>query len=258
MSHFTVLVIGDNPEDQLAPFQENNMDDCPRQFLKFNEDKECNIDPETGKRGYWENPNAKWDWYSLGGRWAGFFRLKPGKGGIQGHHRAKDFAAIDGRTIEDLPAVQVDQCLKGDIDIEGMRLEAKAESIVTYQKFLTALDGLPLPPKWDSFRESFGENIDEARRQYWANESCQALRRSDFFDWDDLLDGEEIYVQDRVNSCISTHAVIKDGKWYECGEMGWFAFVHNEKGHDQWLSEYSKLFDSIPDDTLVSVFDCHI
>jgi len=28
-------------------------------------------DPETGKYGYWENPNAKWDWYSIGGRWSG-------------------------------------------------------------------------------------------------------------------------------------------------------------------------------------------
>jgi hypothetical protein len=22
--------------------------------------------------GYWQNPNAKWDWYEVGGRWAGF------------------------------------------------------------------------------------------------------------------------------------------------------------------------------------------
>jgi len=36
MSHFTVLVIGENPEDQMRPFQENNMDDCPEEFLAFN------------------------------------------------------------------------------------------------------------------------------------------------------------------------------------------------------------------------------
>lgn len=40
MSHFTVLVIGENPEKQLQPFQENNMDDCPKHFLKFNDVEE--------------------------------------------------------------------------------------------------------------------------------------------------------------------------------------------------------------------------
>ena len=37
MSHFTVLVIGKNPEQQLAPYQENNMRDCPSEFLAFND-----------------------------------------------------------------------------------------------------------------------------------------------------------------------------------------------------------------------------
>jgi len=36
MSHFTVLVVGSNPEEQLAPYQENNMDDCPRDYMEFN------------------------------------------------------------------------------------------------------------------------------------------------------------------------------------------------------------------------------
>jgi len=35
MSHFTVLVIGKDVEEKLAPFQENNMDDCPKEYLKF-------------------------------------------------------------------------------------------------------------------------------------------------------------------------------------------------------------------------------
>jgi len=36
------------------------------------------IDEDTNKYGYWKNPNAKWDWYVLGGRWSGFFTLKDG------------------------------------------------------------------------------------------------------------------------------------------------------------------------------------
>jgi hypothetical protein len=40
MSHFTVAVISNSPEDienLLAPYQENNMGDCPEEFLAFND-----------------------------------------------------------------------------------------------------------------------------------------------------------------------------------------------------------------------------
>jgi hypothetical protein len=30
-----------------------------------------------GEWGYWSNPNAKWDWYTPGGRWSQLLRLKP-------------------------------------------------------------------------------------------------------------------------------------------------------------------------------------
>lgn len=66
MSHFCVVVFAKDEHEAvrlMAPYQENNMGDCPRQFLKFFEDDDCDFDPETGKRGYWENPNAKWDYY---------------------------------------------------------------------------------------------------------------------------------------------------------------------------------------------------
>lgn len=84
MSHFTVAVITKTGETEaceklLAPFQENNMGDCPQKYLEFYEDEDCEIDELTGKKGYWENPNRKWDWYEIGGRWSGLLKLKSGK-----------------------------------------------------------------------------------------------------------------------------------------------------------------------------------
>lgn len=83
MSHFTVAVITKTKDPKemeklLAPFQENNMDDCPKEYLEFFEDEECEVDDETGKKGYWENPNRKWDWYQVGGRWKELLKLKDG------------------------------------------------------------------------------------------------------------------------------------------------------------------------------------
>ena len=82
MSHFSVAVISKTPDDVddlLAPFQENNMDDCPKEYLSFVEDEDFEVDEEVGKQGYWENPNSKWDWWQVGGRWSGSIKTKDGR-----------------------------------------------------------------------------------------------------------------------------------------------------------------------------------
>lgn len=61
--HFCVCVIhedGKSIEDVMRPFDEN---------LKV---EKCVEDGEE----YWYNPNGKWDWYQVGGRWAGALKLK--------------------------------------------------------------------------------------------------------------------------------------------------------------------------------------
>lgn len=57
---------------------------------------------------------------------------------------------------------------------------------------------------------------------------------------------------------IQTFAVLKDGEWYENGKMGWWGMVSDEKEADKWEAEYKKLLDGLPDDTLISIYDCHI
>jgi hypothetical protein len=233
MSHFTVLVIGDNPEKQLAPYGEN-IENCPEECVKFVdvEDEERLIwktetvervvmpdgrllspfddtfkieswrhevpkhlkkkevpftelypkfedyieeyvgytrDSQRNRYGYWANPNAKWDWYSLGGRWTGFFKLKKNSLGLLGE---------PGILTEPAEIGHVDQCRWGMVDIDGMRKE--------------------------------------------------------------------------------TFAVVKNGKWYEQGEMGWFAFVSNEKSDEVWSKEFNSLLEDLHPDTLVSLYDCHI
>ena len=117
MSHFTVLVVVDKCneselnselERMFAPYQENNMDTCPSQYLEFvdctdevNEQWKENTNSKyetieefaeehfgyTKKAnngsgncfGYMTNPNTKWDWWVIGGRWSGFFPVKSNK-----------------------------------------------------------------------------------------------------------------------------------------------------------------------------------
>ena len=47
------------------------------------------------------------------------------------------------------------------------------------------------------------------------------------------------------------------GRWYEKGEMGWWAIVANEKDKDSWQEEFKKAVKEYNDCT-VTVVDCHI
>lgn len=81
MSHFSVLVLtreGQDVEGLLLPYMENCCGEPPREYMEFFEDEECEVDEEAGRRGYWQNPNARWDWYEVGGRFRGMLRASSG------------------------------------------------------------------------------------------------------------------------------------------------------------------------------------
>lgn len=227
MSHFTVLVVGEDPEKQLAPFQENNMGDCPREYMKYHvvdketyETKEV-LDGERplaeGEEGYWENPNRKWDWYSLGGRWTGFFKVKEGST-YAGLHGKPGVPALVGG---DPPpsADSADMARKGDID-------------------------------WNAMAEENRERLGK-----WYDEHWSETQLVEIYGYNPAWSREEFIGQYEYPS---TFAVLKDGKWYEKGQMGWWGIVTDGKPEDQWLKEWAKLVKGLPDDTLLSVYDCHI
>jgi hypothetical protein len=84
MSHFNTAVFTRYPgemEGLLAPFDENVDSDSP--YAEFIEDEDGDLDAKAGKKGYWVNPNARFDCWTIGGRWRGMLKLKPeriGKG----------------------------------------------------------------------------------------------------------------------------------------------------------------------------------
>lgn len=343
--HFTVLVIGDNYEKQLAPYQENNMDDCPKEYMKFfpadeeyaeeyetgtdtrikmpdgrllkNSDKEFHVkesdnctkivvpeelervevplkeiyptfddfcvqylgykkkDPETGKYGYWENPNRKWDWYQVGGRWCGFFKLKEGAKGEVGSPGLLSPPAEEGNA---------DSVMKKDIDFEGMRKEAGDTARQAYQRISAHFGGnIPkLDFKWKDFIESEeGKALDweERRKKYHSQPAVVAMhelrkklyeeaktreQKDEILDFWMLYDDiehlqftEEEFVENARNKVCATYAMVKDGVWYEKGTIGWFGSSDKVEEH-VWYKECAKLIDSLPEDTLLTVVDCHM
>lgn len=201
------------------------------------------------------NPNRKWDWYELGGRWTGYFRMKPNTTGVLGDPGLMTKPGQPGFA---------DQCKKGDIDLVVMRAEARMKAAEKYDKFQAVLAGRDLPPRWSAICDKHPKDIDAARKEYGDISVVRDIRKADLDPWGkDIMDvygvSKEEFCQRAEDACFSTFAIIdNDGKWHEKGEMGWFGMAHNEKCQDDWNAVFRAFFDAIPDDTIVSVYDCHI
>lgn len=300
MSHFAVLVIGNDVEKQLAPYHEFECTDIDDEFVvdvdKTDEARKAyeadddktqtfaqfvegwyGIKPlkhgqkrgKAHKYGYCQldaagdvvkvidhtNPHSKWDWYQVGGRWTGFFKVKPGKAGLLGDPGVMTHPAKSGTA---------DSLRKSDIDIDGMRAEDAQEAGALYDKVHAVIAGRDWKT-WPELRDAVSDaQIEEARKAYWAQSVVQDLRNSKDRDlsWIDNLERFRVsradFVKQAADKALSTFAVVKDGQWYEKGSMGWWGIVSDEKDQAEWNTQFMKLFDSLPDDTVLTVVDCHI
>lgn len=180
-------------------------------------------DPEKNRFGYWYNPNSKWDWWQVGGRWAGYLKAKTGRMG--------EPSLVYPRHVEpghfDLAQIR-------DIDFSGDK--------VAYNKAIryweVVVEGAPLKDgETKEMFESFW------KKEYYLNH----------------YGTKEQYA--RELSEMSTFAVVTlDGKWHEKGQMGWFG-CSSESGeesrewHNSWYDTFIK--DENPEHVIVIV-DCHI
>ena len=77
-------------------------------------------DSDNNRLGYWRNPNAKWDWWQIGGRWNGLLILKSGNG------RPKSARHGTASLLDNNPEYsdeRADTALSKDIDWSGMQEE---------------------------------------------------------------------------------------------------------------------------------------
>ena len=201
MSHFTVLVIGENVGSQLEPFWELDLnkkemlkddraefqeqfkvEDLDKKFEEFKKEypKENKystakdwvdnwsgdyLNKEKTAYGYYTNPNGHWDWFEIGGRWKGMIRLKDEDRDKQILNELED----KGR--------KVDSALKGNI-----------------------------------------ANLSE----------------------------------------LKTYAMIENSEWIAKGEMGWFGCSNDTEDEKEWEKKIAEHLNKLPDNTMLTIVDCHI
>lgn len=224
--------------------------------------------------GYMCNPNSKWDWYSIGGRWSGSLKLKKGKNGSMGHKSWTNSGESDREGW-------VDQAYKEDIDFSGMKKDAGNRAKKEYELIEKAFGGkIPkIKRSWKEVREdeAVKKDINQARELYHnqpAIKKCNKIKKEieankkNYSEKDyqilsrmrleDYQCTKETYIEHAKNSAVSFYAVLINGEWYERGTMGWWGISTNEVDEKEWFKQQADLLDSVDDDTLITVVDCHI
>lgn len=276
MSHFLVMVIGNDPEKQLEKYDESievdpyvieigestktrminwcareynfkgTFEECCEKYSKdWNEDYKK--EPLTGR---WVevstyNPNSKYDYYELGGRWGGFITA-----------------------LKNKPNISANQALFGDIDTEAIIKQKANLALADYRKIASLFDNNIIPKvdvKWlDLWKQLRGEKkridiLDIYNSQPAVKLAHEKIKETSVhFDIDNYQMTEEEYVKYHTRDLFSVFAVVKDGKWYDSGTMGWFGMSSNNKPEEEWSKEVKDLMKDLSDDTLISFYDCHI
>lgn len=188
------------------------------------------------------NPNAKWDWWQIGGRFPNRFLVPAGLQDCI--PSAKD---DDGESATHPEGYQyADAARKKDICWDVMRKIAVDTVEKRYQKCVRAFETKDLTDfgplcrildegisAWGEMLYLKGETLDE----YKARKGATDLDR---------------YM------CHTYAFVDRNGDWIGSGDMGWFGISSNDKDERAWNDEIQKLMNEAKDDDFLAIVDCHI
>ena len=203
---------------------------------------------ELGVYGYWHNPNKKWDWYVVGGRWEGLLLLKDGSG-------------------------TTNQALAGDIDWERIRNKKIDDIWINWKEYLSnaylpyILWYTGVGKIWEAaygillkinrkFALKTKEIFWKVSRKLKRGKSGKEFKDPD---WDLGIElGELPWDTIRRRTASYTWGIVtRDGEWLKKATMGWFGMSHGNQGR-KFYKACHKEIKSFDDDQMVYVVDCHI
>jgi hypothetical protein len=218
MSHFVVLVTGEDYEAALAPYNEN--DEYYQTDVEYEgTDDECCY-----------NPDGKWDWYEKGGRWSGMLLHKNGE--------------------------RVDQLRKKDLDLEGMERKAVENARLLFDAYASIFAGKEIPKRSSARSHAEYEShplVQAIRDQEQAYIAMGAPYRlpwlcmhTNFYGGD-----REAMTKHAGYEILTPYATLHEDEWLE-GGGSWFS--PSSLG---WGKTVRSLIESLAPDTLITVVDCH-
>jgi hypothetical protein len=183
------------------------------------------------------NPNSKWDWWVIGGRWGSLLPLRDGT--------TADYAAL------------------GDIDFEGARAEARMKAFQDFSAWETITEELGRPGSLEECQEMMKEEGREAAYTFYASQPAikkfyAENPRNFYCPVREYGFDSDAYVDREVRKVLVPYAIVKDGQWFQRGEMGWFGSSSNEMEFDEWSTFVNSTLFDLPSETMITVVDCHV
>lgn len=232
-------------------------------------DEEVFFDVEEGRAYTFStyNPNSKWDWWQVGGRWAGKFTttdifnmedvlFAENVGKWNSPERESWDGRIDGGRLK-------------FIDLEAGRVEAETTLRRRHTIYREAVEKAGEGIGWSNYlaRKEAGElTIQEARELYRQQPLKIALGETEEFkfSWDCPIDEFSVDLDELVarvrrsaNTCYAF--LTKDGEWIAPGEMGFFGMSSDtESSREAYDVEVSKYIHNMDHDDILVVLDLHI
>lgn len=209
------------------------------------------------------NPQSKWDWYQVGGRWQGFFPVKAD---------AEDAALgtpslVMGSRVDEGDLV-ADQLRKGDVDFERARRESREAAEKAFDEYWAIVKDHPSTLGWSHFLDQYHAGdleIEQARERYHAQPGYIALKEASEHGFlfecpiDTFGTDRDAYIQRCIDNTLVPYAILHNGKWYQRSEMGWWGVSYDEQmSQEEWNAQVQKLYDSLDDDEILTAVDCHI
>lgn len=213
------------------------------------------------------NPQSRWDWWTIGGRWAGKFHrgvdapdddvltARGGEWNSPQHERWE--GRVNGGRVR-------------YVDLERARRDAEAQAVKHHREYhaLRAEWGEGYVP-WSTFvgRVDAEEiTIDEARTLYRDQPFRQALNASETFKWwwgdvdAEFGVSEKEYAEIARRGAVTCYSMVtKAGVWMEPGQMGWFGTSSDtDQSREAYDVEANTYLASLDPDDIIVVVDAHI
>ena len=213
MSHFTVLVVGEDPETQLDPFNEELQVEKytaeTREELIENQKRQINLMRDNSYAEYLANSTAYLEKNKFNQNHCNYF--------------------VNGEFAEALSWSDEQLYLDATKYLELHELDGNGGRLSTYNP-KSKWDWYEVGGRWDGYLETRnGEKVNQA--------TIGEI---------DLATLEPVF------------AVLKGGEWHEKGAMGWWGMVADKKEGEDWNVEFKRLLEGLPDDTPLTLVDCHI
>jgi hypothetical protein len=268
MSHFAVLVAvpaDKTLDDVLLPYHEYectgiekylqfvpcDQEELKADFEKHGEDQTLEefakdwggytLDADTQQWGRTTNPNKKWDWWQTGGRWNHYLGINEGTK-AQFDFEKQRITRLDKNTetLRQWKAARETEPTDAQV---GNALKTLADHWKDHEpaKKLYAGDAIALAKDEMAFNA-----ID---RHFWSVQNAEQMR----------LTEDEYIAQTGYNALV--HAFVDlEGKWIEIGDMGWWGMCNdeNKSSFDGKDGKFWQFINSLPDDTMLCLVDCHI